>query len=48
MIHELPARALFRFELQIPRLKQPPKIDGDVRKWTAKHSTAGDRVDVLE
>ncbi len=36
MIDELPTRALFRFELQIPRLAEPLPMDGDVRKWPAE------------
>lgn len=37
MIDQLPARALFNFELPIHYLAKTPLIDGDVSKWGAKY-----------
>jgi len=37
MIHVLPKRALFRFELTVPHLPRAPKVDGNLREWTAAH-----------
>lgn len=37
MLELIPRRALFRYELPIRRLARAPRIDGDVRKWSAEH-----------
>lgn len=37
MIHVLPKRSFFRFELTVPRLERPPKADGNLRDWNAAH-----------
>ncbi len=40
MLHELPKRALFRFELPIRYLPRPPVVDGDVSKWSDHYLVA--------
>lgn len=37
MLHALPKRALFQFELPIHYLARPLPVDGDVSKWPAKY-----------
>lgn len=37
MLHALPKRALFRFELPIYYVARPPPVDGDVSKWASKY-----------
>ena len=37
MLDELPKRAFFSFEIPIHYLPRPPRIDGDVSKWTRKY-----------